>query len=147
LREQADQLLADLLTQQQRLEALSAASWAGDDWPRYGELARAGDDAYLAQRLQDAVASYTAALDLGNALIGRSEAISARALEAGQAALAAGNAELAIQQFDLVLGIEPDHADARAGRARAERLPEVLEHVQRAAELAESGQLEEAAAA
>src|SRR5690606_21926234 len=138
--------LADLLTQQQRLDALSAPSWAGEDWPRYQSLALEGDDAYLAERLGDAVDAYTAALELGEALISRSEAISARALEAGQAALAAGNAELAIEQFDLVLGIDPEHADALAGRVRAERLPEVLERVRRAAELAESGQLAEAAA-
>lgn len=147
LRERADALLADLLTQQQRLDALSAPDWAGEDWPRYQTLSRDGDDAYLAGRLGDAVDAYTAALELGEALIARSEAISARALEAGRAALAAGNAELAIEQFDLVLGIDPEHADALAGRARAERLPQVLEHVRRAAELADSGQLEEAAAA
>lgn len=147
LRERAEALLADLLTQQQRLDTLSAPTWAGEDWPRYQSLALEGDDAYLAERLGDAVDAYTAALELGEALISRSEAISARALEAGQAALAAGNAELAIEQFDLVLGIDPEHADALAGRARAERLPDVLEHVRRAAELAEVGQLEDAAAA
>src|SRR5690606_22191901 len=147
LREQADDLLADLLNQQQRLESLSAPDWAGEDWPRYEALARDGDDAYLAERLDDAIAAYSEALGLGATLISRSEAISARALAAGQAALSAGNAGLAIEQFDLVLGIDPEHAEALAGRARAERLPEVLEHVRQAAELAESGQLEEAAAA
>ncbi|HEX6993766.1 MAG TPA: hypothetical protein VF339_06420 [Gammaproteobacteria bacterium] len=147
LRERAEALLADLLTQQQRLDALSAPSWAGEDWPRYQTLSRNGDDAYLAERLREAVDAYTAALELGEAMIARSEAISARALEAGRAALAAGNAELAIEQFDLVLGIDPEHAEALAGRARAERLPQVLEHVRQAAELAESGQLEAAAEA
>src|SRR5690606_34834317 len=122
-------------------------SWAGEDWPRYQALSREGDDAYLAGRLRDAVDAYGAALELGGALIARSEAISARALDAGHAALAAGNAELALEQFDLVLGIDPDHAEALAGRARAERLPQVLEHVRQAAELAESGQLQAAAAA
>src|SRR5690606_13870318 len=42
-------------------------------------------------------------------------------------------------------GIDPEHAEALAGRARAERLPEVLEHVQRAVDLAEAGQLGDAA--
>jgi tetratricopeptide (TPR) repeat protein len=145
LREQADDLLADLLNQQQRLESLSAPDWAGEDWPRYEALARDGDDAYLAERLDDAIAAYSEALELGETLISRSEAISARALAAGQAALSAGNAGLAIEQFDLVLGIDPEHAEALAGRARAERLPEVLEHVQRAVDLAEAGQLGDAA--
>src|SRR5690606_16670699 len=130
---------------QQRLEALSAAEWAGEDWPRYQALARDADDAYLAERLEDATAAYTSALELGETLISRSETISARALDAGEAALAAGNAELALAQFDLVLVIDPEHAAALAGRERAERLPQVLEHVQRAAEHADAGELAEAA--
>ncbi len=146
-REQADAQLADLLSQQQRLEALSVQTWAAEDWSRYETLIRDGDDAYLAERVRDATVAYGAALELGETLIARSETISARALEAGQAALAAGNAGLALEQFALVLGIDPQHADALAGRARAERLPQVLDLVRKAGELAGAGQLAEAAEA
>lgn len=145
LRERADGQLGDLLSQQQRLEALSAESWAGEDWSRYEALAREGDDAYLAEDLESAVDAYAAALDLGVALLERSDAIRDSALAAGRRAIDAGNAELAIEQFDLVLSIEPDHADARVGRERAEKLPDVLELVRRAAGEAAEGRLDEAA--
>lgn len=145
LRERAEGLLADLLTQQQRLETLSAPSWAGEDWPRYEGLAREGDDAYLAENLERAVEAYTEAFELGNALLTRADTLSEVALAAGRRALETGNAQLAIEQFDLVLSIDPDHPGARAGRARAEKLPEVLELVRRAADEAGQGRLEDAA--
>jgi hypothetical protein len=145
LRNRADALLADLLTQQQRLEELSAPSWAGEDWPRYHALARDGDDAYLARRLDAAAAAYADALDLGETLLARSDAISEAALAAGRRAIEAGNAELAIDQFDLVLGIDPEHPAALSGRSRAERLPQVLEHMREASALVEQGRLRPAA--
>ena len=61
-------------------------------------------------------------------------------------ALAAGHSELALQQYDIVLAIEPTHAAALAGRARAERLPEVLALLQRAEGERARGELEAALA-
>ena len=145
LTDRADQLLAQLLTQQQSLEALSASSWGGVDWQRYEDLGRAGDDAYLAEAFQDAVDSYSEAVSVGESLLARSDEITARALDAGQRALEAGNARLAVEQFDLVLAIEEGHEEATAGRARAERLPEVLALVQKAESSRQQGRMEEAA--
>src|SRR6185503_8197609 len=67
-------------------------------------------------------------------------------LAAGDAAVAAGNSELAIQQYDIVLAIEPTQSSALAGRARAERLPEVLALLQRAEGERVRGELEAALA-
>lgn len=147
LRDRAEALLADLLTQQQRLRARSVSDWAPEDWARYQALAREGDDAYLAEDLEAAVDAYSVALGLGNELLARAESISDAALAAGRRAIDAGNPELAIEQFDLVLAIDPEHAAARAGRERAEKLPRVLELVQRAADDAAQGRLEAAAEA
>ncbi|HEU4619486.1 MAG TPA: hypothetical protein VFV10_15725 [Gammaproteobacteria bacterium] len=142
---QTEDLLAQLLTQQQRLKEMSAESWGGEDWARYEQASKSGDDAYLAKSFQDSVASYQQALDLGKALLERSSEITHRALTAGQQALEVGNSELAIQQFDLVLGVEPDNEEAKAGRARAEKLPQVLDLAHRGDELRDQGQLPEAA--
>ena len=71
----------------------------------------------------------------GEDLLGRSDEIMGTALDNGRQALDAGNSELAIEQFDLVLGIEPGNATAENGRARAERLPEVIELVRQGDEL------------
>jgi len=132
LREQAEALLADLLSQQARLAALSAESWGGEQYAEYTSRAREGDDAYLANAFQDAVPAYADALEIGAALLGRSTEIINAAVQAGATALEAGNAALAAEQFSLVLGIEPEHATARQGLERAQRLPEVLDLVKRA---------------
>jgi tetratricopeptide (TPR) repeat protein len=132
LKKQAEDLLAGLLTLQDRLTGLNAEKWALEDWQRYQALSQAGDDAFLANDFTAAVASYTEARSLGDAIVARAAAAVERSFNAGEAALAAGNAELAIEQYDLVLTIEPTHAQALAQRARAERLPAVLGLVQRA---------------
>ncbi len=131
LKAEAEQLLANLLSQQKALETLRAESWGGDAWPRYQSLATGADDAFLANDFAQAVAKYTEATSIGEELLTRSDEIVARALAAGQEAFAAGNADVAIAQYDIVLGIEPDNETAKAARARAERLPEVLALVAR----------------
>ncbi|MGI9258710.1 MAG: hypothetical protein ACR2QQ_07735, partial [Gammaproteobacteria bacterium] len=147
LRAEAEVLLADLLTQQAELDALSAVSWGDQTWLDYEERARAGDDAYLANSFQDAVPAYADALELGAELLLQSDGLIAAAISAGNAAIDAGNARLATEQFELVLGIREDHAEAQSGLARAQSLPQVLVLVQQGEQLEREGQLDEAAAA
>ncbi|WP_428099991.1 hypothetical protein [Candidatus Rariloculus sp.] len=135
LEARAESLLADLLPQQARLEALAAVDWGGQQWVRYEETARGGDDALLGDAFAVAVTAYEEALDIGARLLARSQEIVAATLDSGRQALEAGNAGLAIEQFDLVLGIEPGNEVALNGRARAERLPEVIALVRRGDEL------------
>jgi tetratricopeptide (TPR) repeat protein len=131
LKDEAERLLAAVLTQQERLEKQSAASWGGDTYARYTARARAGDDAYLEDAFGEAVAAYEEALGLGEQLLGRGAAILDSALAAAREAYLAGNVPLALEQFDIVLGVDPEHPAAAAERARAERLPQVLELVAR----------------
>ena len=145
LEAQAESLLADVLPQQARLEELSASVWGGPEWERYEETARSGDDALLADAFAEAATAYEAALAVGEGLLERSGEIIRAALDSGRQALEAGNSELAIEQFDLVLGIEPGNAAAEAGRARAERLPEVIERVREGDELRQGQQFGAAA--
>lgn len=147
LADRTESVLAELLTQQQRLKEMSVESWGGEEWTRYSQQSKQGDDAYLAKSYQEAIAAYGKALDTGKSLLSRSSEITSRALDAGQQALAVGNAGLAKQQFDLVLGVEPGNAAAKAGRARAEKLPRVLDLVRQGDELRKGDQLEEAAKA
>ena len=132
LRAQAESLLAGLLTQQKRLNAQNVESWGGDSWHHYDALQGSGEDAFLAKNFRAAVDNYTAANALGEELLARAVQTVDGALAAAAAAFAAGNVELALRQYDIVLVIDPEHAAARAGRARAERLPEVLALVRRA---------------
>lgn len=144
LQAEAEQRLADLLNQQERLENRSADRWGGEDWSRYVELARDGDDAYLADDFETALEAYESALAIGRGLVERSAEIVDSSLATARTAFEAGNAELAIEQLELVLSIEPDNAAAEELRARAEQLPDVLELVERAETLRREGDLEEA---
>lgn len=147
LAQRTESLLAELLTQQQQLEEMSASSWGGAGWTSYEEASKRGDDAYVAKAYPEAVEAYQQALDVGKQLLEQSSEITRHAFEAGQQALAVGNSKLALEQFDLVLRVEPDNEDAKAGRARAEKLPEVLERTRHGDELRQQGQLAEAAEA
>lgn len=146
LKTRAESQLAELLQQRNSLDAKSAARWGGEDWSRYDELSRGGDDALLAEDYRAAVGAYEAALAAGAALLERSVQIIDSALATAAAALAAGNARLAREQYDVVLGIEPQNPVALEGRARAQKLPEVLALVHDAERARQSGALEESAA-
>jgi tetratricopeptide (TPR) repeat protein len=145
LKAQAESLLAALLPQQQKLTAQHPDGWGGEQWKRYSELGRNGDDAYLANSFQDAIQAYTEAAALGEQLLKLSAEIEKSALAAGRDAYAAGNAELATKQFDVVLGINPDNAAAKAGLAAAKKLPQVLELVRNGDAARTAGRLKEAA--
>jgi tetratricopeptide (TPR) repeat protein len=147
LRQQAEALLAQLLSQQALLSERAASVWGGEAWTEYGQLARAGDDAYLADAFQEAVPAYSQALEVGNALLERSGTIIESALRAGAEALAAGNAAVATEQFHLALEIDAANETAQSGLERAENLPEVLAAVRRGQEAERGGEPERAAAA
>jgi tetratricopeptide (TPR) repeat protein len=147
LRQQAEELLAQLLEQRLELDGRSAASWGAADWESYEAAARRADDALLAGEVVEAVADYELALATGETLFRRSEEIMTNALAAGEEAITAGNPELAGNQFALVLTVDPDHQRALAGQARAEMLPAVLDAMRRGDALVLAGDDEAAAEA
>ena len=147
LKQQGQALLAQLLPQQPRVEALHPGDWAPDDWTRYQTLGRNGDDAYLDADYAGAVEAYGAAVELGDTLLARADELTAQALAAGEAALAAGRPEAATERFNFVLAIDADQEVAQAGLARAEQMPKVLELVSHGEALEDAGQLDEAVAA
>ncbi|HUF72768.1 MAG TPA: hypothetical protein VMR74_07720, partial [Gammaproteobacteria bacterium] len=147
LREQAEELLAQLLEQRLELEGRSAASWGEAGWEAYETAARLADEALLAGEVTEAVTQYELALETGETLFRRSDQIMTNALAAGDAAIDAGNPELARNQFALVLTVDPDDQRALAGQARAEKLPGVLDAMRRGDALAIAGDDEAAAEA
>jgi hypothetical protein len=144
LRAEAGRLLASLLTLTDDLRKLNVADWAAEDWAKYEQLSEAGDNAFLAEDFSASVTSYADAKTLGEALVARAATTLDAALTAASAAFAAGDSAGAIAQYDVVLTIDPGHEAAAAGRARAERLPEVLELVRRGNVAAARGELEDA---
>ena len=147
LRETAEGLLAELLEQQQLLDARAAASWGDTTWTAYETAARRADEAFLAEDLAAAVDQYETALAIGADLLARSARTVDDALAAGYAALAGGNTTVATSQFELVLEIDPENARAKRGLERAAVLPDVLAAMRRGDELERQGDLQGAAAA
>ncbi len=145
LRVNTERLLSQLLRQQTRVAQRSPASWAADEWSRYQALSREGDAAYLADEYWNAVPRYEDALALGEQLLQRAGEVVTAALAAADRALAAGEHEEAVAQFELVLAIEAEHAEAGRGLDQARQLPELLALLDQGNEYRGQGRLEEAA--
>ena len=144
LKKQAEELLAGLLTLQDRLTDLNASSWANEDWQRYQELSDAGDNAFLANDFTAAVGRYTEATSLGRR-DRRASRSSHRTIAERRRGGARGRQRRARDRA--IRSRADDRAGARAAlaqRARAERLPEVLALVQRADAERARGELEAA---
>jgi hypothetical protein len=146
LEAQSGDLLAGLLTLTDELMRLNVANWAAEEWAKYEQLSEAGDNAFLAKDFETSAQSYAEAKTLGEALVERAATTITDSLAAADAALAAGDSQVAIERYDVVLTIQPAHAAAAAGRARAERLPDVLSLVQRANVEVARGELQTALA-
>lgn len=147
LREQAEDMLAQLLEQRQELDERSASSWGAETWAAYEAASDLAADALLADELSEAVAQYELALETGETLFERSQEIMTNALAAGEAAIEAGNPGLASNQFALVLTVDPDNLRGQTGQDRAGKLPTVLDAMRRGDALTQSGELEAAAEA
>jgi hypothetical protein len=146
LEAQSSNLLAGLLTLTDELRRLNVERWAAEEWAKYQQLSEAGDNAFLAKDFETSAQSYADAKTLGEALQARASTTIAESLAAADAALAAGDSEAAIERYDVVLTIEPTHAAAAEGRARAEKIPAVLSLVQRANVEVARGELQTALA-
>src|SRR5262245_17966204 len=121
LKAQSGDLLAGLLTLTDELRQLNVEAWAAEDWAKYQQLSEEGDNAFLDNDFSTSATSYTEAKTLGESLKTRAGTTLAASLAAGDAAFAAGDSEAALEQYRVVLTIEPEHAAALAGKARAER--------------------------
>ncbi|MGD8324474.1 MAG: hypothetical protein PVF50_08915 [Gammaproteobacteria bacterium] len=133
--------LAALLTQQDRLRSRGAESWAAQRWREYLALARAGDDAYLADDVVIAAESYARALELGADLLGESEQLFDQFVAEGFAAIEAADWMTASERFAAALSIDAGNVRAQEGQARARSLPDVLAMMAEAADADARGDL------
>ncbi len=143
-RQQAQEVLAQLLEKQEALESLEVAQWAAQDYAAAIELARRGDEAYRTQLFDQATAAYQGA---DSALASLQDQVSQRladALSAGEQALAEEDSVRAQEQFTLALLFDPLSTQAQAGLGRAQRLDEVLALMDTAQDQREAGALNQA---
>jgi hypothetical protein len=144
LRSQAEAALAEVLELDGHLRDRSADVWGSADFITFDTLAREGDDAFLADDFATANDRYASALELGRELVDQSDEIMSAALDAGDAAISAGNDTLAAQQYEIVLGVNPENARALAGLARAGNLPQVIGLTREGDRQRQAGELESA---
>ncbi|HAJ93216.1 MAG TPA: hypothetical protein DCO71_11495 [Gammaproteobacteria bacterium] len=123
----ANQAMQAWLQLRAKLELEEVSRWGEPDWSQAAATA-ATAARQLAQRQFDAAtANYTRALQMLEQLYAGRGARLAQALAAGEQALTDDTVESAITAFEQVLAIEPQHAAATRGLARAAVRVDVLQ--------------------
>ncbi|MFP6836832.1 MAG: hypothetical protein VB948_12090 [Pseudomonadales bacterium] len=125
-RQQAQDELARFVERQIQLdEQMQVGEWGEAEYDRAKSLATAGDEHFVKEEFDAAIATYAEATVTLSLLIETGEGLFAQAMAAGLQALNERNTIDASQQFDRALTIDPSDSDAIDGRRRADRLPQV----------------------
>ena len=125
-REQAQEVLAQILEFQERLEEVSVESWAGEAYLEALAIAAEGDVAYREQNFLGSQEFYQRSLLSLQALETLSLEIFNSSIDIGFAAIESGLPTEAEAAFTTALLIEVESEPALAGLERAQLLPEVL---------------------
>ncbi|MEM1231681.1 MAG: hypothetical protein AAGI15_14150 [Pseudomonadota bacterium] len=125
-RDRAQAALARFVEQQMALEeAMSVAAWGQQAFDQALADAAAGDEAFVDERFEVALAAYDQAAQALTALIAEGEQRIAQALADGDTALDDRREDRAREAFQTALVIDPENETAKAGLARADKLPQV----------------------
>ena len=146
-RQRAQDVLADILDVQAKLEALQVELWAGESFAAALESARAGDVFYRDREFDQANDSYQSAAATLQELLESVPSRLEETLAEGEAALTGDDPELAEARFNTALLLDPGNARARAGLERTANHAEFSALLESAAGLAQSGDLQQALAA
>jgi len=143
-RSSAEQNLRTFLRLRARLELAGAQRWGEPDWSAAARQAMQGDQLFARQRFAAAAAQYAVAGQALEALeAGRDQRL-ATALEGGWRALDANDLDAARAGFELALVIEPEHAQAQQGLARAQVRGQVIALLAQGSQAEQAGALEDA---
>ncbi len=146
-RARAQEALATFVEQQILLEEnMQVAAWGAQELAAAMEQAKAGDEAFLRERFEksleayeQAVASISAVLDLGNQLF-------AEHLGLGLKSIAELQPDQAMTSLQQALTIKPQDPDALAAMQRAQQLPEIISKLRTAKNHELSGRYNQALA-
>lgn len=125
-REQAQEVLAQILEFQEQLEEISVENWAEEAYLDALAIAAEGDVAYREQNFLSAQEIYQRALLSLQALDALSIDVLSASIESGYAAIEAGLPAEAEEAFSTALLIAADSEAALVGIERAGLLPEVI---------------------
>ncbi|WP_237058215.1 hypothetical protein [Microbulbifer sediminum] len=130
-RRRVQEILQEIFVLQEELQERRVEIWAGEDFSAARGLAEEADGTYRQRKFQQALGQYEGALaamqEIRDSVPERIE----QHLAEGNRALDNGDADAAHRAFDLVLTISEEHPRGTRGKARAEKLPEVWEQVNR----------------
>jgi len=122
----AAQAMQDYLQLRAKLELEQVSRWGEPDWGQATTMAATGSRQMAQRQYAEATVSYIQARELLEQLVAGREARLSAALVAAEQALAADDTATAIEQFQQVLLIEPQHEAATRGLARATVREDVL---------------------
>ncbi|MBC6428336.1 MAG: hypothetical protein GDA55_03785 [Cellvibrionales bacterium] len=134
-RRDAQQVLAELLASQQRLEKAQADIWAAEQIAQLATLASTGDRAYQERQFAESIAAYRQALELAQQLEAQIPATAQRYYDEGLARLAQNQPQQATELLLLANRLAPADAAIDTALARAEVRPQVLALMERSAAL------------
>ena len=113
-------------------DELNVGAWGQEGYDQARDLAQAGDEAFVAERFEQAIGGYRQAADALAALLAAGHAQFNGALAAALAAINARNSEEARSQLDQAKQIKPDSPRLAQAAARAARLPDLIDRFRQA---------------
>ena len=125
----ANQAMQAWLQLRAKLELENVSHWGEPEWSQAAAAADTGARLLAQRQFGEAAANYTLALHTLEQMYAGRDARLATALAAGEQALADNAIDSAVAQFEQVLAIEPQHAAATHGLARAAVRADVLQAV------------------
>ncbi len=132
-RDDAQALLSRFVELQIRLDdEMQVTEWAPEEFEAAQRAANDGDQRFLKENYEAAMAAYRSGIDGLEALVARGQATFDDNLAAGLTALARGDAPAALAALDTAAIVHPGDPRLAAARHRAEVLPEVVELTRRA---------------
>jgi hypothetical protein len=137
----AEQVRATFEASFAALDSRAAARWATADFAAARDAGAAAAQRFSVEDFKAAAAGWEEAAKLLAAIEARKPRALAEALARGDSALKDGQVAAARDAFGLALGIEPEHAGAKAGLARAGRIEQTFPVVDAAAADERAGRL------
>ena len=109
-----------------QLETLRVGLWAAEDFDQARSNIELGEKAYREHRYDEARKYYETATTTLEAIEARADSVIADAVDDGFLQIESRDSAAAQKTFNFVLSIDPDHAQATKGLARARTLDQVL---------------------
>jgi tetratricopeptide (TPR) repeat protein len=135
LKRETEQVLGELLSKLETLEARAVERWGGQTFKSAQDIYADGDQDYLRRNYKAAGEKYRQAIVIVDPLLDQVDAIFEETMLKGRTALEAGDSVEALRHYELAVAISPGHAEAHTGLTRAKNLDLVMSLTKQGAEL------------